>query len=198
MIGAVLLAAGSSHRFGRDKLLASLPDNTPIAVAAASTLVRTVAKVVAVVRPGSEVLQDLLQCCGTEVVVCPDAGDGMGTSLAWGVAKTSDWHGWIVALADMPFVQEETVRAVAEAIAAGADLAAPCFQGRRGHPVGFGRRYRDGLLALRGDHGARDIVAAAGEELRLIPRDDPGVIQDIDSPSDLLRLPGSWRTSEPR
>ena len=198
MIGAVLLAAGSSQRFGSDKLLASLPDGRPIAVAAASTLVATVAKVIAVVRPGAEALHDALRRCGTEVIVCPNASAGMGASLAWAVAMTSDWDGWIVALADMPLVNRETVRAVAKAVAAGADLAAPGFQGRRGHPVGFGRSYRDALLALHADRGARDLVAAAGKRLRLIDCDDPGVLADIDAPSDLERLAGAPGTRDLR
>jgi molybdenum cofactor cytidylyltransferase len=188
VIGAVLLAAGSSQRFGGDKLLASLPDDTPIAVATASTLVCALPQVIAVVRPGSDALQDRLRRCGAEVVVCPNAAEGMGTSLAWGVESSTHWNGWIVTLADMPFVREETVRAVAQALRAGAAIAAPCFAGRRGHPVGFGRRYLSALLALRGDRGARDIVATAGEQIRLIDCDDRAVVIDIDTRSDLARL----------
>jgi molybdenum cofactor cytidylyltransferase len=187
VIGALLLAAGSSERFGSDKLLATLPDLQPIAAATAATLVFAVARVVAVVRPGSDALREALERCGAEVVVCPNASEGMGTSLAWGMATACDWDGWIVALADMPFVQSRTVRAVAQAIATGAPIAAPHYRGRRGHPVGFSRRHREALLDLRGDRGARDIVAACGDQILLVDCDDPGVIEDIDTPFDLPR-----------
>jgi hypothetical protein len=45
--------------------------------------------------------------------------------------------------------------------------------------------WRDALLALAGDHGARDIVAAAGELCVLLDADDPGVLRDVDRPTDL-------------
>jgi molybdenum cofactor cytidylyltransferase len=188
LIGAILLAAGSSRRFGTDKLLASLPDGTPIAVAAASTLVKTLPRVVAVVRPESDMLASALRSCGTEVVVCPHADDGMGSSLAWGVAAAGDWDGWVVALADMPWVTAATVQAVAAAVAEGAWLSAPRYRGTRGHPVCFGARQRAALLALRGDRGGRTLLEAAGDSVHYIECDDPGVLADIDTPADLERL----------
>ncbi|HEY8554487.1 MAG TPA: NTP transferase domain-containing protein, partial [Burkholderiales bacterium] len=96
--------------------------------------------------------------------------------------------GWIVALADMPLVRPATIRAVADAIAAGAALAAPRYRGERGHPVGFAAAYGPRLAALSGDAGAREIVRAERERLRLIDCDDPGVLADIDTALDLERL----------
>ncbi len=190
MIGGLLLAAGSARRFGGDKLLARLADGKPLAVAAASTLVAVLPQVVAVVRPGADELGAALRECGTQVVVCPRAGEGMGTSLAWGVTATPDWTGWLVALADMPFVKPATVTALAAAVADGAAIAAPRYQGRRGHPVCFGARYREALANLAGDRGGRDLLDAAGDRLYLFDCDDPGVLTDIDTPADLAHLPG--------
>lgn len=73
----VLLAAGLGQRFDpggtRSKLLAPLPDGTPIAVAAARHLATTTADVVAVVRPGAGKLAFLLNEAGCHVVFAPDA-----------------------------------------------------------------------------------------------------------------------------
>jgi molybdenum cofactor cytidylyltransferase len=190
VIGAVLLAAGSARRFGSDKMLVALPDGTPMAVAAASTLVATLPRVVAVVRPGADTLGTALRNCGAQVVVCPHADEGMGTSLAWGIAATSGWSGWVVALADMPFVRPATVRTVVAAVANGAPLAAPCYRGRRGHPVCFGADYREALAALTGDRGGRDLLNAAGDRLRIVDCDDPGLLTDIDTPADLANFTG--------
>lgn len=183
-----MLAAGSARRFGSDKLLAALPDGTPVCVAAASTLVATLPEVVAVVRPGAVMLTAALQDCGARVVVCPRADEGMGASLACGVAATPDWDGWLVALADMPCVRAATVQAVAAAVRNGAPLAAPRFQGRCGHPVCFGASYREALAALTGDRGGRDLVQAASDRLCLVDCDDPGVLLDIDTPDDIERI----------
>lgn len=191
MIGAVLLAAGGSRRFGSDKLLAPLPDGTPVAVAAAATLVRASSQVIAVVRPGADALVEALHASGAQAVICPNAAEGMGTSLACGVAAASGWDGWLIALADMPFVSEQTVRAVVAAVAEGAALAAPSYRGTRGHPVCFGAAYRQALLALRGERGGRELVATVGDRLRRIDCDDPGVLADIDHPADLERC-AAW------
>ncbi|HQR53387.1 MAG TPA: nucleotidyltransferase family protein [Burkholderiales bacterium] len=188
MIGGLVLAAGRSRRFGGEKLLTPLADGTPVAVATTRLLVAALPQVVAVVRPASDVLATALRACGAQVVVCPDADEGMGTSLACGVRATPHWQGWLVALADMPCVAPTTVRALAAAIAGGAALAAPYYHGRRGHPVCFGERYRAALATLSGTHGARDVVAAAGDDLVALNCDDPGVLIDIDTPDDFARI----------
>ena len=70
---------------------------------------------------------------------------------------------------------------------AGRHLVAPTYDGRRGHPVGLGKRFCAQLLALDGDAGARDIIAAHQGDLVLIECDDPGVLQDIDRRADITK-----------
>ena len=184
-IVGVLLAAGSGTRFGGHKLLAPLPDGTAVAVAAARHLIDALPDCVAVLRPGDETLAALLAAEGLRIVVNPNANGGMGTSLACGVAAV-EADGWIIALADMPAIRPATIRAVAEALAAGAPIAAPVYQEQRGHPIGFGRRFQAALTALTGDKGGRDILAQHSGEVRLIETDDPGVLVDIDHAADIV------------
>ena len=186
-ICAILLAAGSGSRFGGDKLLYPLPDGTPLGVAAARGLLAAGPEVVAVVRPGDFPLADLLEQEGCYVIVCPHAARGMGASLAHGVAARRNADGWVIALADMPSIRSATIAAVAGELEAGKVLVAPVYQGQRGHPVGFGKRFAPQLLALDGDAGARDIIAAHKSELVLVECDDSGVLHDIDRREDLKR-----------
>ena len=65
-------------------------------------------------------------------------------------------------------------------------LAAPYFRARRGHPVGISAKFRSELEALRGDEGAKKIIAANEAGLVKIPVGDPGVLRDIDTPQDLV------------
>ena len=109
----------------------------------------------------------------------------MGRTLAAGVRAARDASGWVVALADMPFLQSESIRTVADGLNDGATIAAPSFEGRRGHPVGLARRFKDDLLALEGDAGARSILAAHEDWITLYEVFDPGVLRDIDTPADL-------------
>lgn len=184
-IVGILLAAGAGRRFGGDKLLHVLADGTPMALAAARSLGSACDRVVVVLRAAGHPLARDFEEAGYALVVCPDADGGMGYSLAAGVRAAHDAAGWVVALADMPFIQPDSLRTVAAALRAGASLAAPTFQGRRGHPVGFARQWRDALCALVGDQGARQILTTHREQVVLCPVDDEGVVMDIDRPQDM-------------
>ena len=122
---------------------------------------------------------------GCNTVVCRNANEGMGTSLAAGVRATSDAKGWVIALADMPFIRPETIRIVTKALQEGAAIVAPSFRGERGHPVGFALRFCEELSSLRGDNGAREFLGQHPEWVKIFEVDDPGVVHDVDKLSDL-------------
>lgn len=142
----------------------------------------------AVLRPEQNELGRLLASAGYRVVISDDARAGMGRTLALGVAASPQASGWLVALADMPRLRPATIARVADALRGGASLAAPVYRGQRGHPVGFARPWREALLALDGDMGARQVLTAAGAALLSIDSDDPGVVLDVDTPHDLAML----------
>lgn len=183
-LAGILLAAGAGSRFGGGKLLHPL-EGVAIGVRSARNMMAAGLTVMAVVRPGSEELRRLLEDAGCTVMVCSNAADGMGVSLAHAIAHAQDAAGWVVALADMPRIQPQTIRQIAEAVRQGAVIAAPDYHGKRGHPVGFGAALREGLLAVSGDEGARTLIMQHRAQLQLIACDDPGVVYDIDRPSDL-------------
>jgi molybdenum cofactor cytidylyltransferase len=111
------------------------------------------------------------------------AVEGTGASIACAVRATPWARGWIVALADMPAIEPDTVQAVRAALLAGAESAAPFHRGRRGHPVGFGAACRAELAALDGDEGARAVLAR--HPPARLEVDDPGILFDVDTPADL-------------
>jgi molybdenum cofactor cytidylyltransferase len=183
----ILLAAGLGTRFDpsglHNKLLAPLPDGTPIVFQSARRLLAVATEVVAVVRPGAEKLADVLNEAGCIVIFSADAQRGMGATLAAAVRATSEADGWLVALGDMPWIEPATIEAIARPLDAGEALVAPFYRGKRGHPVGFGIAHRDALAALDGDAGARGILAI--ETPFAVDVDDANVLRDVDLPSDL-------------
>jgi molybdenum cofactor cytidylyltransferase len=198
----LLLAAGSSRRFGADKLVAPLPDGTPMVLATAHVLLAAGADVLAVVREGPGASQSgaaslLGEMAGVEVVVCSEADRGLGHSLACGVRHSAGADGWLVALADMPWVRPQTVTDLLDVLAHGASLTAPRCAGRRGHPVGFAAHWRDALGRLSGDTGARDLLVRHHEQLTLIDVDDQGVLWDLDRPADLAAAPAQLGRMQP-
>ena len=183
---------GQGARFGGDKLLAPISTpvragsvSAPLGAAARGNLVDAMPDSIAVVRPRDAQLAAHFSDAGLRVVPCMNAGDGMGATLACGIAATADADGWVIALADMPWIAPATIRAIAEAVAAGADIVAPSYRGQRGHPVGFSRRHRDALASLTGDAGARSRDRAHIDRLTWIDVDDAGVVRDVDTRADL-------------
>ena len=184
----ILLAAGRGRRFdpsgARNKLLAPLVQGEPVVVASARTLLSVFPEVIAVVPPDDGGVGDALRALGCLVTVCEDADSGMAASLVHALrASLPDAGGWVVTLGDMPYVRPSTLEALRSALAEGADIAVPVFDGRRGNPVAFGALHLPALLALRGDQGARAIVRS--HPVHDVGVDDPGIHLDIDILSDL-------------
>jgi len=184
-VAAVVLAAGSSVRMGRDKLRLSWRGR-PLLERAVAPLVDAagVDEVVVVVPPGFSWPGGLDGC---RLVEAPDHREGMGASLRAGVAAVDpEVDACLVALGDMPEVSVELVEALVRAFEQGrGSLVAPVYRGRRGHPVLLGRVHRPALLALSGDVGARSILRDHPDELVLLPVDERGVVLDVDTLADL-------------
>jgi molybdenum cofactor cytidylyltransferase len=187
MIRGILLAGGASTRFGSHKLLHGLDDGASIGVRSAGNLIAGVGNALAVVRPGDDRLAALLRAAGCDILVTPRALEGMGGSLAAAISAASDAAGWVVALADMPFIQPDTIRSVQAALTQGAIIAAPILNstGERGHPVGFRASLADELMLLSGDQGARAVIGKYHADLVAIATDDRGVVRDVDVPDDV-------------
>jgi len=184
----ILLAAGRGRRFDplgqRNKLLQTLPGGEPVVAASARTLLAVLPRVIAVVPPDDGGVGERLRALGVEVTECLDADSGMAASLVHAIRHSlPDARAWLVALGDMPFVAPRTVQALLDALADGADIAAPVHAGRRGNPVAFGAVHLPALLALEGEYGARTLLRSM--PVREVAVDDPGIVRDIDTPADL-------------
>jgi len=170
---------------GGGKLSVPLPSGVPVAVAAGRNLLAGgIDEVTAVVRPDSPEPATSLEAARFTVTTCPRAEEGMGASLAWGIAQ-GPADGYLIALGDMPWIRPETIAAVAEALREGAPLVRPFHEGRPGHPVGFGAGFRSELMACGGDRGARHLLDDHIDRMEALDVSDPGVLADVDRPGDL-------------
>lgn len=186
MIVTVLLAAGSARRFGSQKLLARMPGGDTLVEQSVRLHRAAGTRVIAVVRPDCAFRSQLAQL-GCDCVENVRADEGMGTSIAAGVAASREADAWLIALADMPFVQAETLRALVSAGEVRRDIVVPRFAGQAGHPVRFPHDLGPALESLDGDRGARSILQESMSRQLYLDTADAGILQDIDRPRDLLR-----------
>ena len=205
MIGALILAAGQSKRFGKPKLSEPLKNG--------STLIEEV------LRKTEGIFDDRLVITRSPLnklitrlerydvpFLCIDDSTGLGDSIAYGVQQISNefhekWDACVICLADMPFIQSNTYQSVYNTLKnskTNSSLVVPCIKNnadrliwdevKRGHPVGFGRDYFHTLSHLTGDVGAQKILKENSDNLSLLAVDDHGIFIDIDSQADLVRL----------
>ncbi|MFZ6658797.1 nucleotidyltransferase family protein [Undibacterium sp. TJN19] len=183
----ILLAAGRGRRFdasgANNKLLQPLTAGGSVAQQSAGNLLAVMPQVVAVLRPDTHALTEQLLALGVHCEICANADAGMAHSLQQGLRYSADSAGWLIALADMPFVKPSTILDLLQALQNGAGIVVPVYQGQRGNPVGFAQRYLPQLLTLQGDTGARGLLQSA--ETVLVEVDDAGIHRDVDVPEDL-------------
>ena len=185
-IGGIVLAAGTSSRFGEENKLLTEMDGVPMIRRATKAMVQAgVRPIIVVVGYESDRVERAVGGLPVEVVENPQYQRGQSTSVATGIRALDDQvSAVVIALGDMPFVAPSTIRSIIEAYEAnrGTVLAAT-FDGQRGNPVLFDRRHFDDLCSISGDVGGRHIIEREGV---LIETDDRGVHRDVDSPNDLI------------
>ena len=117
---------------------------------------------------------------------------GMGDSIAAAVRATANADGWLVLPGDLPLIQADTLRQVAQALQ-DHPVVVPVFQtqgGPRGHPVGFGRSCGGALLALKGNQGAAPVLRSFVATELIV--NDSGTVTDIVTLQDLERASALW------
>ncbi len=194
--GGLVLAAGVGRRFGSDKRRARLASGDTLIETTLTRWLQALPVVRAVLRAATEPTEREL--AASLHVRFPDLAithaahwaEGMGASLAAGIADCQDWDYVVIGLGDMPALQEATIHAIAveleERCRSGEvdAVVRPRHDDRPGHPVGFGKGHFRALLNSSGDIGARRVVSAHAHVIDL-PCSDPGIHRDIDTPDQL-------------
>ncbi|EKV31767.1 hypothetical protein C882_3518 [Caenispirillum salinarum AK4] len=186
-VAALIPAAGASSRMGRDKLAAQVAGRPMLARVADCLMGAGLDPLVVVCRGADDPRRAILD--GRPVLWAdnPAWADGMGTSIAAGVAALPEGlDGVAVCPGDMPLLTASDVMTVLAAFD-GQRITAARHEGRRGHPVIFPTRLFPQLLALTGDAGARAVVGAEHDRLALVDA-GPGCLVDVDTPADLAAV----------
>jgi molybdenum cofactor cytidylyltransferase len=189
-VAAVVLAAGRSTRMGGpNKLLAEIARRPLVRIAAEEALASRAKPVIVVAGHQHEQVEKALAGLPVRLVHNPDFAQGLGTSLKAGIAAVpADADGAIVCLGDMPQVDAGLIDRLIGAFDPdrGALVVVPTFEGKRGNPVLWSRRFFPDLMAIEGDVGARHLIGRYGEAVLEVPLDGKAAFTDIDTPEALL------------
>jgi molybdenum cofactor cytidylyltransferase len=188
-VAAIVLAAGSSTRMGRNKLLLEIGGETLVRRAVGAASGAGVDRVVVVLGHDEARVRAELDGLRCETVVNPDHARGAGTSLHTGVRHVaSDASAVVIVLPDMPFVTASMIAALVERYRA---TRAPVVFSRYGDiqapPTLYDRSLFAELLAIDDDRGGKQVVLHHQRDAEAVDWPE-SALHDIDSPADYDRI----------
>jgi molybdenum cofactor cytidylyltransferase len=201
-IAAVVLAAGRSTRMGGpNKLLAEIARRPLVRIAAEEALASRVKPVIVVTGHQRDQVEQALAGLPVRLVHNPDFAQGLGTSLRAGIAAVpADADGAIVCLGDMPQVDAGLIDQLIAAFDPdrGALVVVPNFEGKRGNPVLWSRRFFNDLMAVEGDVGARHLIGRHSEAVIEIAVEGKAALVDVDTPEALIGIKAEIENALPK
>jgi molybdenum cofactor cytidylyltransferase len=186
----VLLAAGTSSRFGAPKPLAQFDGATLLERALrAACAVLSPADIFVVVGAHAERLRPSIVAHGAHAVRNERYAEGIGLSIGVGVAALPPTAtAVLILLADQPRVTGDDLAHLVDAWRRHPDARACAhFEGVRGAPAIFPAADFAALRALRGDRGARALLREDEDGRPLVEVAMPHAAFDVDTPDDLAR-----------
>jgi molybdenum cofactor cytidylyltransferase len=191
-IGAVILAAGTASRMGRQKLLLPLAGQPLLTHVLGTVRKLPWADCIAVI---GEPEAELAALCHTQTVRSiynSKRQQGQAASITLGVQHlTSDLAGIMFFLGDQPLISPALIAGVIDQFTQSASdkaIIVPCYQGQRYSPVLFGGYWRGSLAVLNGDTGGRQIMRANQAQVVEVNWPEQAPFYDADTWEDYQRL----------
>jgi CTP:molybdopterin cytidylyltransferase MocA len=193
----IVLAAGRSSRMrGADKLLEQVDGRALLRRQVDMACAVTDGPVIVALPTRPHPRHAVLDGTRATRLEIPDADEGMNASLRRAIAAVPDTAtAAMLLLADLPDLTEEDLRIVLQAHEMDTEaliVRGATEDGKPGHPVIFSAALFDLFATLRGDSGGREVVAAAGERIRLVPLAGNRARRDLDTPEDWEQ----WRADQ--
>lgn len=191
LVGAVLLAAGSSSRMGRPKQTLRFRGKSLLRSAALAALEAECSPVIVVTGAYAEMSRAELDGLVVREVLNPRWETGMSSSIKAGVeglvSAKPDAEAAVLLLCDQPHVTADIISSlVAAHRATGRPLVASTYGGSFGAPALFSRTLFAELTRLEGTSGAKEVIKRHASEAHFLPFHDGDV--DVDTPDDFSRL----------
>jgi molybdenum cofactor cytidylyltransferase len=188
-IAGIVLAAGTSSRFGdENKLLADINGTTVLSQSVQALIDSKVDIIYVVTGNEHHRVKDAIGHLDVQISTNEEYEQGQATSIRTGiraVRQHASVDAVLISLGDMPFVTSSTINRLIATYQLGvAGITVAGYQGHRGNPVLFDTSYLESLASICGDTGARHFILESNDAV-LVETEDPGVVRDIDTHGDL-------------
>jgi len=188
-VAAVVLAAGQGLRFGSQKLLAPLGDRPLLQHALDAVNRSSLSPIVLVLGADADAIASGVRLGRARLVRNPDHATGQASSLKLGLRSLDTSDAAVVVLGDQPKVSPALLDAVVAAQRSSGAPAVVCAQdGRRSPPTLLHRDLWREVDRLRGDTGAREVLAHHPDVAVFEVADVLARLDDVDTPEDRDRL----------
>ena len=188
-VAAVVLAAGEGRRFGSQKLLAPLRDRPLLQHALDAANASALSPIVLVLGADADAIAAGIRSGRERIVRNADHATGQASSLQVGLRSLDKNDAVVVVLGDQPNVTAALLDALVVAQRSSGAPAVVCVQdGRRSPPTLLHRDLWVEVDALRGDTGAREVLARHRDVVAFDVADGPGSLDDVDTQEDRERL----------
>lgn len=188
-VAGILLAAGTSSRMGRNKMLFELNGESVLRGAVRRALAGGLSPLIVVLGHESDKAWKEIEDLPCQWAVNPLYEQGINSSLKSGVmAVRSQARAAMVLLADMPFVTSEMIAAMIDRYRkTEAPLVISDYEGVNAPPMLYDRSLFNELLMMTGEGCGRQVVKRHREEAEVLAW-PASALADIDVPEDYERM----------
>ena len=188
----VILAAGSSGRFGRPKQLLELDGEILIRRVVRQALTIDAAGVSVVLGANRALIEPHLQDQAIDIVTAERWRDGLSASLRAGIEHLpSSCSGVLVTLVDQIQIEASDLKKLLQTWQVQPDaIIASTYDGVTGVPAIFPARVFPALVSLTGDAGGKGLIA---RDPNVITIPTPNAAFNLNTPADLAQLKSAAR-----
>ncbi|MDP2719065.1 MAG: molybdenum cofactor cytidylyltransferase [Dehalococcoidia bacterium] len=192
MISVIILAAGESKRMGKTKQLMVYNGRTLIERAVDVASESVAEETIVVTGHDARLVEKAIKNKAVKIVKNRRYREGMGSSIRTGISSVaSDADGVIIMLSDQPGLTPDVINTLVNTFKTkNGGIVVPVYLGTKGNPVLFDIKYREELLNLAGDTGARGVLQGHPADVTEVEISSHGILLDIDTEEDFRRYTG--------
>lgn len=189
-VAGIILAAGDSTRMGKENKLALPWNGKPmLAHVIKAALHSKLSQTCVVLGHQSQLIKGMINHLKILWVENNHWKTGMASSIVAGVKRMEKYDGYLILLGDMPLINSQMINDI---IFHGTmnNIVIPVHQGKQGNPVFFGSFFRNDLLSISGDQGAKKIIQQYADSVVKIDIQSDAIFQDIDTKANIMEYLG--------